>query len=66
MNGFILKQHIIKDYGETKGSEAKNYNINYYRQLKGGYGNFYGDNIYVLKKTKSKNKLKEVYNEILK
>lgn len=65
MNGFILKQHIIKDYGETKGSEAKNYNINYYRQLKGGYGNFYGDNIYVLKKSKSKNKLQEVYQTIL-
>lgn len=65
MNGFILKQHIIKDYGETKGSEAKNYNINYYRQLKGGYGNFYGDNIYVLKKAKSKNKITEVYREIM-
>ena len=57
--GYILKQHIIKDYGETKGSEAKNYNVNYYRQLKGGYGNFYGDNIYVLRKQKSKNHIIE-------
>lgn len=64
LNGLILKQHIIKDYGETKGAEAKNYNVNYYRQLKGGYGNFYGDNIYVLKKTKSKNNIKELYNEL--
>jgi len=63
-NDYILKQHIIKDYGETKGSEAKNYNINYYRQLRGGYGNFYGDNIYVLKKRKSKNNIKEVYKYI--
>jgi len=53
--GYILKQHIIKDYGETKGSKVKNYNLNYYRQLKGGYGNFYGDNIYVLKYIKEHN-----------
>ena len=65
-SGFILKQHIIKDYGETKGKEAKNYNLNYYRQLKFGYGNFYGDNIYVLKKTKSLNNIKEVNGEIWK
>ena len=57
--GFILKQHIIKDYGETKGSDAKNYNVNYYRQLKSYYGNFYGDNIYILRKQKSKNKVVE-------
>lgn len=63
--GFILKQHIIKDYGESKGSAGKNYNINYYRQLKGGYGNFYGDNIFVLKKTKSKNNLIKMFNEFL-
>lgn len=62
--GLILKQHIIKDYGETKGSEAKNYNINYYRQLKGGYGNFYGDNIFILKKCKSKNKINEILKEL--
>ena len=61
INGYVLKQHIIKDYGETKGSEAKNYNINYYRQLKNGYGNFYGDNIYILKKTKSKNDINKTY-----
>jgi DNA modification methylase len=65
-NGFKLKQHIIKDYGETKGSNAKNYNINYYRQLKNGYGNFYGDNIYVMKKEKSKNKLTEIYKHLIK
>lgn len=59
-NGFKLKQHIIKDYGETKGKEAKNYNINYYRQLKGKYGNFYGDNIFILQFDKSKNKLIEI------
>ena len=63
--GYILKQHIIKDYGETKGKEAKNYNVNYYRQLRGGYGNFYGDNIYILKKSKSKNKIIENLKEIL-
>lgn len=60
--GYTLKSHIIKDYGETKGTEGKNYNVNYYRQLKGGYNNFYGDNIFILKKTKSKND----FNEILK
>ena len=63
--GFILKQHIIKDYGETKGEDSKNYNLNYYRQLKGGYGNFYGDNIYILKKQKSKNKIIETIKEFL-
>ena len=63
--GYILKQHIIKDYGESKGTEAKNYNLNYYRQLRGGYGNFYGDNIYVLKKSKSKNKIVELYRKVL-
>ena len=47
--GFICKSHIIKDYGETKGKEGKNYNLNYYRQLKGNYNNFYGDNIFILK-----------------
>lgn len=64
--GYILKQHIIKDYGETKGSEAKNYNINYYRQLKGGYGNFYGDNIYILRKQKSKNEVTNLLVKYLK
>lgn len=51
--GFKCKSHIIKDYGETKGSSLKNYNLNYYRQLKGGYNNFYGDNIFILKKYKN-------------
>ena len=64
-NGFILKQHIIKDYGETKGSESKNYNINYYRQLKGKYGNFYGDNIFILQKRKSKNNIINALNSII-
>ena len=63
--GFVLKQHIIKDYGETKGSEAKNYNLNYYRQLKGGYGNFYGDNIFVLKKMKSKNNIVDLIKQFI-
>lgn len=48
--GFKCKSQIIKDYGETKGTDAKNYNLNYYRQLKNGYNNFYGDNIFILKK----------------
>lgn len=64
-NNFILKQHIIKDYGETKGSEAKNYNINYYRQLKGKYGNFYGDNIYVMQFKKSKNNILDSLKEVI-
>lgn len=47
---FKCKSHIIKDYGETKGTDGKNYNLNYYRQLRGGYNNFYGDNIFILKR----------------
>jgi len=47
--GFKLKSHIIKDYGETKGGQ-KNYNIQYYRQLKGNFNNFYGDNIFIMQK----------------
>ncbi len=47
--GFKCKSQIIKDYGETKGSN-KNYNLNYYRQLKGNYNSFYGDNIFILQK----------------
>tara|TARA_Y100000310_G_C20694709_1_gene824736 strand:+ start:1392 stop:2147 length:756 start_codon:yes stop_codon:yes gene_type:complete len=47
--GFKCKSHIIKDYGETKGG-SKNYNLNYYRQLKGNYNSFYGDNIFILQK----------------
>lgn len=49
--GFKMKSHIIKDYGETKGGQ-KNYNIQYYRQLKGNFNNFYGDNIFILQKVK--------------
>lgn len=49
-HGYKCKSHIIKDYGETKGGNQKAYNINYYRQLKNGYNNFYGDNIFILKK----------------
>ena len=48
-NGFRCKSHIVKDYGETKGGN-KNYNLNYYRQLKGHFNNFYGDNIFILQK----------------
>lgn len=48
--GFICKSHIIKDYGQTKGGDAKSYNLNYYRQLKNGYNKFYGDNIFIMKK----------------
>jgi DNA modification methylase len=51
--GFKLKSHIIKDYGETKsGNFGKAYNLNYYRQLRGNYNNFYGDNIFLLQKVK--------------
>jgi len=46
---FKCKAHIIKDYGETK-SGSGNYNLWYYRQLKGNYNNFYGDNIFMLQK----------------
>ena len=49
-NKFLCKSHIIKDYGETKGTDGKNYNLNYFRQLRGGYNNFYGDNIFILKR----------------
>jgi len=48
--GYLCKSHIIKDYGETKGSDGRNYNLNYVRQLRGGYNNFYGDNIFILRK----------------
>lgn len=64
-HNFILKQHIIKDFGETKGSSGKDYNVNYYRQLKGRYGNFYGDNIYILQYRKSKNSIIDTLKEIL-
>ena len=49
--GFKLKSHIIKDYGETKGGQ-KNYNIQYYRMLKSNFNHFYGDNIFILQKVK--------------
>lgn len=47
--GFKCKSHIIKDYGETKGG-SKNYNLNYYRALRGNFNSFYGDNIFILQK----------------
>ncbi len=50
---FKCKSHIIKDYGETKGGNKRAYNLNYYRQLKGNYNNFYGDNIFILQKIKN-------------
>jgi len=49
--GFLLKSHIIKDYGETKGSQNK-YNLQYVRNLRGNYNSFYGDNIFILQKKK--------------
>lgn len=49
--GYKLKSHIIKDYGETK-TKNNRYNLNYYRQLKFGYNNFYGDNVFILRKNK--------------
>lgn len=52
--GYTLKSHIVKDYGWTKGSTT-NFNLAYYRALRGGYNNFYGDNIFVLQKRKSRN-----------
>lgn len=60
--GLTLKSHIIKEYGETKGSSEKNYNINYYRQIKGHYNNFYGDNIFILQKTQSKNNINHLWS----
>ena len=50
--GFKLKSHIIKDYGVTKGG-SRTYNLNYYRQLRGNYNNFYGDNIFILQKIRN-------------
>jgi len=47
-HGFILKSHIIKDYGETKGRNI--YNLQYVRNLRGNYNTFYGDNIFILQK----------------
>ncbi len=49
--GFLLKSHIIKDYGETKGTQNK-YNLQYVRNLRGNYNSFYGDNIFILQKKK--------------
>lgn len=48
--GYMCKSYIIKDYGETKGEDGRNYNLNYVRQLKGNYNNFYGENIFILQK----------------
>jgi len=49
--GFKSRSHIIKDYGETKGSVyGKNYHLQYYRNLKNDTNFFYGDNIFILKK----------------
>ena len=66
MMGYTLKSHIVKDYGETKGSVKKNYHMNYYRQLKGNFNNFYGDNIFLLQKRKSKNNIFDIYRALLK
>ena len=50
-HGFILKSQIIKDNGECKAKGGKEYNLNYYRQLKFNFNNYYGDNIFYLQKT---------------
>ncbi len=63
--GFTLKQHIIKDYGETKGGRGASYNLNYYRGLKNGYGGFYGDNIYILQKRWSPNKIHKLLKQFI-
>lgn len=52
-HGFTLKSHIIKEYGEVK-SLGNTRNLQYYRALKGNYNQFYGDNIFLLQKRKSK------------
>ena len=49
-NKFKCKSHIIKYYDEIKGTECKKYNLNYVRQLRSVYNNFYGDNIFILKR----------------
>ncbi len=56
--GFFLKSHIVKDYGETKGQQNK-YNLQYVRNLRGNYNSFYGDNIFILQKRKHKRELLE-------
>ena len=49
--GFKSRSHIVKDYGETKGSSfGKGYHLQYYRNLKNDMNFFYGDNIFILKK----------------
>lgn len=48
--GFRLKSQIIKDNGECKAKGGKEYNLNYYRQLKFNFNNYYGDNIFYLQK----------------
>ena len=49
--GFKSRSHIVKDYGETKGSTfGKGYHLQYYRNLKNDTNFFYGDNIFILKK----------------
>ena len=50
--GFKCKSHIIKDYGDPKsGTLSKNYHLRYYRNLRNDTNFFYGDNIFILKKT---------------
>ena len=33
-------------------ADGKDFNLNYFRQLKNGFNNFYGDNIFILRKSK--------------
>jgi len=51
---YQLKSHIVKDYGETKSNRVRSYNLRYYRQLKFGFNNFYGDNIFLLRRNNGK------------
>ncbi len=50
--GYKCKAQIVKDYGETKGSQNNQENLEYYRALRGGYYKFAGDNIFVMQKCK--------------
>lgn len=54
-NGFILKGRIIKDFGETKGTNktnAKTKNLWRYRALKYGFWELGIDNILIFQKIK--------------
>ena len=48
--GFKLKSQIIKDNGDCKVNNPKEYNLKYYRELRFNFNNLYGDNIFYLQK----------------